>query len=145
MANMIVSDLKTRLSKVIFIASTLAGCFFLITVFSMTSFILKTTEGFPVKVVEEDLKIARTLGMLSFISGIISLLVLISLGGWTKPKKNRTINNGRWNFDINFSFNFDVNMIKLEKTTPTYKRISHNKPLLKKPHHLIQNYLKPHF
>jgi len=87
MANMIVSEMKTRMSKIIFIASTLAGCFFLISVFAMTSMILKTTEGYPIKVIESDLIIPRILGMLSFTLGIVSLLVLISLGGWTKSKK----------------------------------------------------------
>lgn len=86
-ANMLVSDLNSQLSKKIMVASTLAACFFLISVFAMTSLILKTTDGYPLKVIEGDFTFERILGMSTFFFGTISLLVIISLAGWTKSKK----------------------------------------------------------
>ena len=86
-ANILVSEGKGKLHKYIMVASTLAACFFLITVFSMTNLFLKTTPGYPIKLVEGDLIFPRAIGFLSFISGVISLITLIALAGWTKSKK----------------------------------------------------------
>ena len=86
-ANILVSEAKDKLHKYIMIASTLAACFFLVTVFSMTNLLLKTTPGYPMKVVGSDLILPRTIGVISFYFGIISLLTLISLAGWTKSKR----------------------------------------------------------
>jgi len=86
-ANILVSERKDRLHKYIMVASTLAACFFLITVFAMTNLLLKTTAGYPMKVVENDLILPRALGVISFYFGIISLLTLIALAGWTKSKR----------------------------------------------------------
>lgn len=86
-ANMVVSDLSTRLSKNIMMAATLAACSFLISIFAMTSLILQTTEGYPLEIVKSDFRFDRILGMSTFLLGVIALLVMISLAGWTKSKK----------------------------------------------------------
>lgn len=86
-ANILVSDTNTRLLKKIMIASTLAASFFLVTVFAMTKLLMMTTHGFPMKVIESDLILPRIVGMISFLLGIISLITMISLAGWTKSKK----------------------------------------------------------
>ena len=86
-ASILVSEKKDKLHKYIMVASTLAACFFLITVFSMTNLLLKTTPGFPMHVDEEDLVLPRVIGVASFYFGIISLLTLIALAGWTKSKR----------------------------------------------------------
>lgn len=86
-ANMLVSELNTKLSKTIMVASTIAACLFLITVFAMTSVILKTTEGYPIQITETDFRPERLLGTLTFFLGVVSLLVIIALAGWSKSKK----------------------------------------------------------
>ncbi|MFD2562550.1 hypothetical protein [Aquimarina rubra] len=86
-ANLLVSEMNTRLFKKIMIASTLAACFFLVTVFAMTNLLMKTTVGYPFKVVEDDLLLPRVAGVIGFFMGIISLITMISLAGWTKSKK----------------------------------------------------------
>ncbi|WP_111309165.1 hypothetical protein [Confluentibacter sediminis] len=86
-ANLLVSDANTRLSNTIMATSTLAASFFLITVFAMTNLLMKTTTGYPFKVVENDLLTPRIVGVISFFLGIISLLTMISLAGWTKSKR----------------------------------------------------------
>ena len=86
-ANFLVSDLNTKLSKSIMAVSTLAASFFLITVFAMTNLLMKTTVGYPFKVVDNDLMLPRVVGMITFFIGIISLVALISMSGWTKSKK----------------------------------------------------------
>ena len=86
-ANFLVSDLNTKLSKSIMAVSTLAASFFLITIFAMTNLLMKTTVGYPFKVVDKDLMLPRVVGMITFFIGIISLVALISMSGWTKSKK----------------------------------------------------------
>lgn len=86
-ANLLVSDTKTRLTNNIMKTSTLAACFFLITVFAMTKVLLMTTEGYPKKVLDSDLLLPRGIGAFTFFFGTISLIVMISMAGWTKSKK----------------------------------------------------------
>ena len=86
-ANFLVSDLNSKLSKSIMAVSTLAASFFLITIFAMTNLLMKTTVGYPFKVVDNDLMLPRVVGMITFFIGIISLVALISMSGWTKSKK----------------------------------------------------------
>jgi hypothetical protein len=86
-ANFLVSDLNTKLSKSIMAVSTLAASFFLITIFAMTNLLMKTTVGYPFKVVDNDLMLPRVVGVITFFIGIISLVALISMSGWTKSKK----------------------------------------------------------
>lgn len=86
-ANLLVSEMNTRISKSVMIASTLAASFFLVTVFAMTKILLMTTDGYPFKVVQDDLFLPRIIGVISFFFGIISLITMISLAGWAKSKK----------------------------------------------------------
>jgi len=86
-ANFLVSETKTRLTNNIMAASTLAASFFLVTVFAMTKLLMMTTEGYPIKVVDNDLILPRIIGVIAFLFGIISLLTMISIAGWTKSKK----------------------------------------------------------
>ena len=86
-ANFLVSNLNTKLSKSIMAASTLAASFFLTTVFAMTNLLLKTTVGYPFEVVDNDLMLPRVVGVIAFYLGIISLLAMISMSGWTKSKR----------------------------------------------------------
>lgn len=86
-ANLLISDLKTRLFKRIMIAATLAASSLLISVFAFTSIVLKTTEGYPFETTESDLMLPRILGFVFFLLGIFSLIGVIALSGWTKSKK----------------------------------------------------------
>lgn len=86
-ANILISDTNTRLLKNIMIAATLSASLFLVTVFAMTKLLMMTTNGYPMKVIESDLILPRIFGMISFLLGIISLITMISLAGWTKSKK----------------------------------------------------------
>lgn len=86
-ANILISELNTRLLRAIMINATLAASFFLITVFAMTKLLMITTVGYPMKVTGSDLVLPRIVGVLSFFFGIISLITMISLSGWTKSKK----------------------------------------------------------
>ena len=86
-ANILVSNSDSRLVKYIMIFSTLAGSFFLITIFAMTKLSLMTTPGYPFPVQSSDLTLPRVLGTICLYLGIFSLITLISLSGWTKSKK----------------------------------------------------------
>src|SRR5262245_61829709 len=86
-ANLLVSEMNTRLVRNIMIFSTLAASFFLVTVFAMTKLLLMTTDGYPLKVVSEDLLVPRIVGSTFFILGIFSLITVISLAGWTKSRR----------------------------------------------------------
>ena len=86
-ANFLIQETKTRLTNNIMLASTLSACLFLISVFAMTKIVMMTTEGYPRKVLASDLLLPRDIGSSAFFFGIISLLTMISMAGWTKSKK----------------------------------------------------------
>ena len=48
--------------------------------------ILMTTDGFPIPVDQQELKTLRTFGGLGFLFGMIAIMVMIALSGWTKSK-----------------------------------------------------------
>ena len=93
-ANILVSQLDTRLVKVILTISTLAASFFLVAIFAMTKLMLMTTDGYPFQVVAEELNFPRLIGSVSFFLGIISLITMISLAGWTKSKNMGRLTTG---------------------------------------------------
>ena len=86
-ANFLVSEANNRLSRNIMKTAVLAASFFLASVFAMTKVLMMTTEGFPFKVAEGDLRIPSLIGGMALLFGIISLISMISLSGWTKSKK----------------------------------------------------------
>jgi hypothetical protein len=93
-ANILVSQNDSRLVKIIMLVSTLAGSFFLVTIFAMTKLMLMTTEGYPFNVIGSDLTLPRIIGTISFFFGILSLIAMISLSGWTKSKRVGRISTG---------------------------------------------------
>lgn len=93
-ANILVSQNDSRLVKIIMLVSTLAGSFFLVTIFAMTKLLLMTTDGYPFQVAESDLALPRLLGTISFFLGVLSLITMISLAGWTKSKRMGRISTG---------------------------------------------------
>jgi hypothetical protein len=93
-ANLLVSTNETKLVKYIMTTSTLAGSFFLVTIFAMTKLSLMTTEGYPFKVLDNDLALPRVVGTISFFLGILSLIAMISLAGWTKSKRMGIMTTG---------------------------------------------------
>jgi hypothetical protein len=93
-ANILVSNNATRLVKSIMISSTLAGSFFLVTIFAMTKLLLMTTDGYPFEVMSNDLNLPRLIGSISFFFGILSLISMFSLAGWTKSKRMGKITTG---------------------------------------------------
>ena len=93
-ANILVSQNDSRLVKIILLVSTLAGSFFLVTIFAMTKLLLMTTDGYPFQVTESDLWFPRIMGTVSFFLGILSLIAMISLAGWTKSKRMGRISTG---------------------------------------------------
>ncbi|MEL7219984.1 MAG: hypothetical protein AAGJ93_01620 [Bacteroidota bacterium] len=70
----------------IFRFSILATGAFLVSIFAMTNIFLMTTVGFPLPVESKDLVVPNILGGVSFLIGIISMVIIISLLGWTKSK-----------------------------------------------------------
>ena len=86
-ANLLVSNANTRLAKNIMKSAVLAASFFLVSVFAMTKVLMMTTNGFPLEVTEGDFKISSLVGGIAIILGIMSLLTLIALSGWTKSKQ----------------------------------------------------------
>jgi DMSO/TMAO reductase YedYZ heme-binding membrane subunit len=86
-ANFLVSDLNTRLSNNIMKASVLSASLFLVSVFAMTKVLMTTTDGFPLKVTTGDIKTASTIGGITLLLGILSLIAIIAMAGWSKTKQ----------------------------------------------------------
>ena len=85
-ANFLVSETNNRLMSNIMKFAVIAASFFLIALFSMTKILMMTTKGFPLQISEDDLIFPKMIGGISFFIGIISLIIMISLSGWTKSK-----------------------------------------------------------
>lgn len=87
LANLLIAKLNSRLIKSIMVFSIMSASFFLLTLLVSNKILLMTTEGYPFRVENEDLFIPRILIGGAFYLGIISLITVISLVGWTKSKK----------------------------------------------------------
>lgn len=87
-ASIIVSDKRDPLTNSILAAATLSvGCF-LVSVFTMIQISMITTPGGELKnVVAKDFLTPRVIGMTTFMIGLFSLALMISLSGWTKSRK----------------------------------------------------------
>jgi len=87
----IVSLLNTkeadRVSINIFRAAIIAAASFLICMFAMTKILLITSPSFPFSVKNSSLSFPRLAGFFTLLSGIISLMTIIALSGWTKSKR----------------------------------------------------------
>ena len=86
-ANLLISDIKTRLINNILAVSILAANFFLVSVFAMTKVVIMTSKGNPNTTDINNLDFPGTIGVAAFFLGTVSLLVVISMAGWTKSKK----------------------------------------------------------
>ena len=86
-ANLLVSDTNTRLFRIIMMAAVLAASFFLITLFANTKVLMMTTNGYPFKMTEKGLINFSYVGSISLFLGIMSLITIVVLAGWTKSKK----------------------------------------------------------
>lgn len=86
-ANLLVTELKTKLAKYILLTSTLAACLFLVSIFAWTGVMMMTTPGYPGKIESGEFSYHRILGSFTLLLGIISLLSMISLVGWTKSRR----------------------------------------------------------
>lgn len=62
---------------------------FLVCIFSMTSVLLLTTKGYPGKTSAHDLVMPRIIGSLTFLTGLISMIVVLALSGWNKSKSTK--------------------------------------------------------
>jgi len=86
-ANLLVSNTNTRIARNLLKGAVLAASLFLVSVFAETKVLMMTTGGFPFEITKGDLIVASVLGAVAFFLGIISLITIISLAGWTKSKK----------------------------------------------------------
>lgn len=86
-ANFLTSDHSEKIHKAIMVAATLAASFFLISVFAMTTVLLKTTPGYPSAVDQNSIVMPRLVGGSTVYLGIVALMTFIAMSGWTKSKK----------------------------------------------------------
>ena len=78
----------TFLGALILSDSTAVSAFaFIITVMAMTQLIMVSTEGYPFKIEQGDLNTSRVIGTLTFMFGVLSLLLTIGLSGWLKSRR----------------------------------------------------------
>lgn len=85
-ANLLVIEKSHPILIKILKTATLSAGSFLVSVFSMTDVLMKTTSGFPYQVSTSDFLFSRTIGGLAFLLGVVCLAIIISLSGWTKSK-----------------------------------------------------------
>lgn len=87
----VVSLLVNELTKPILVkiqgAAIIAASSFLIALFSWTSILMMTTEGFPGDFSDQEFLFTRIIGAAAFTIGIIALSGVIGLSGWVRSKK----------------------------------------------------------
>ena len=83
---LIESKFENSIIPYIFRAIIIATASFLISIFAMTKILMMTTPGYPVKVLVDDLLFPRIVGLISFITGILSIITILFLSGWNKSK-----------------------------------------------------------
>ncbi|MEM7551497.1 MAG: hypothetical protein AAF363_17575 [Bacteroidota bacterium] len=85
-ANLLVSKSDHKLHNFILKAATMSSGSFLSAVFAMTNILLTTTEGYPFEVEHSQLNTPRVIGVLGYATGVLSLIIIIGLSGWTKSR-----------------------------------------------------------
>ena len=85
-ANLIINSNSNRLHNAILKVSTISSGCFLVAVFALTNILMKTTEGYPFEVTNADLTKPRIIGIMSYMIGVVSLLTVIGMSGWTKSR-----------------------------------------------------------
>lgn len=83
----ILSD-KAEMNRV-YKTVTISTLSFLISIFASTKILMATTKGAPVPPNLNDLLYPRIVGTLTFFIGLISIIVVIILSSWNKPKKTK--------------------------------------------------------
>ena len=87
-ANLLVSEKNNKLFNRILKSATLAAGCFLVSVFAMIQIAMMTTSGgYLENVTANDFYVPKVIGVTTFMIGLLSLSVMISLSGWTKSKK----------------------------------------------------------
>ncbi|WP_347923655.1 hypothetical protein [Pontimicrobium sp. SW4] len=86
-ANLLISDTNTRLLRTIMQVTVLSASFFLISLFIMTRVMMITSNGYPFEFTEDNVKSLSSYGSITLILGIMALVSMIALSGWTKSKK----------------------------------------------------------
>ena len=86
-ANLLVSEKNNQISNYTLKAATIAAACFLVAIFAMTNIFMKTTPGYPINITESDLFIPRIVGFITYTLGIVFLIAVISLAGWSKSKR----------------------------------------------------------
>lgn len=75
-----------RIYNNIFRSGIIATASFLISIFSMTNIYMLTAESSPLKYNPSKINLLSLIGTSTLFLGIIALLIIISLSGWTKSK-----------------------------------------------------------
>lgn len=87
LASLLDKPSSSKASSQIFKLATVSTTFFLVAIFAMTNIFMRTTEGFPFPVEPNSLNMSRTLGTLAFFLGIMGLIGIVALSGWTKSRR----------------------------------------------------------
>jgi hypothetical protein len=80
---------KSKVMNYVFRASVTATASFLVSIFAMTKILMLTNKGFPFKIAAENLIFPRITGIIFFIIGILSIIVILALSGWVKSENSK--------------------------------------------------------
>lgn len=83
---MLIEKTKDRLILNLFRLASVAASSFVVCIFCMTKIIMMTTPGFPIEFENADLTAPKGIGFTALLIGIVSMMGLISLSGWTKSR-----------------------------------------------------------
>jgi len=85
-ANLLTHKSENPLFRTILKVATVSAAGLLTAVFAMTNILMATTDGYPFEVTQSDLNTPRIIGFIGYVTGVLSLLIIIGLSGWIKSK-----------------------------------------------------------
>lgn len=85
-ASLLAYESKNRFVEYTLKFATVAAGSFLACLFCWTDVIMVTTEGYPTPTGQSDIAISKSIGLITFFLGIVSLCLVISFAGWIKSK-----------------------------------------------------------
>ena len=82
-------DTKSTIMNYVFRAAVTATASFLVSIFALTKILMMTNKGFPFKTTGDSLIFPRIAGMIAFVIGILSIVMILALSGWVKSENSK--------------------------------------------------------
>ena len=84
---LLIHNSTNKILGIIFKLAVFSALAFLLSIFSTTTIKMMTTQGYPLKFDEAKFSTTRIIAGFGFLTGILSIISILSLSGWVKTKR----------------------------------------------------------